>query len=191
MDRNTPDPETPWDVVIVGAGPAGAAAALAALQTRPDASVLLLDAAEFPRDKVCGDGVARFGEQQRGGPDGGPDAQPQLVVDGGPAEGAPGWLGRALDCAQGRGPDAVHIGNQSVPRALVGRRSVTTSFADASDLTLALPIGLPGVKKAGPVTPEADDLTGGRLGKQFDRHLTCSPTGSDGCPAFASVGPCT
>jgi hypothetical protein len=38
---------------------------------------------------------------------------------------------------------------------------------------------------------EADDLSGGRLGKQLDRHLTCSPTGSDGCPAFASVGPCT
>lgn len=44
--------------MIVGAGPAGAAAALAALKARPDASVLLLDAAEFPRDKVCGDGVA-------------------------------------------------------------------------------------------------------------------------------------
>lgn len=58
MDAHTTDPLTLWDVVIVGAGPAGAAAALAALKARPDASVLLLDAAEFPRDKVCGDGVA-------------------------------------------------------------------------------------------------------------------------------------
>ncbi|MEJ7650769.1 MAG: geranylgeranyl reductase family protein [Nakamurella sp.] len=58
MDANTAGPEMLWDVVIVGAGPAGAAAALAALKARPDASVLLLDAAEFPRDKVCGDGVA-------------------------------------------------------------------------------------------------------------------------------------
>ncbi|MET8146945.1 geranylgeranyl reductase family protein [Actinoplanes sp. NPDC049668] len=45
-----------FDVAIVGAGPAGAAAALAA--RRAGASVLLLDRAEFPRDKACGDGIA-------------------------------------------------------------------------------------------------------------------------------------
>jgi geranylgeranyl reductase family protein len=47
-----------WDLVVVGAGPAGAAAALGALAARPDARVLLLDRARFPRDKSCGDGVA-------------------------------------------------------------------------------------------------------------------------------------
>ncbi|HEY7008223.1 MAG TPA: NAD(P)/FAD-dependent oxidoreductase [Jatrophihabitantaceae bacterium] len=47
-----------WDVVVVGAGPAGVAAALAARRARPDAHVLLLDAHGFPRDKVCGDGIA-------------------------------------------------------------------------------------------------------------------------------------
>lgn len=47
-----------WDVAIVGAGPAGCAAALGALRARPDARVLLVDAAAFPRDKVCGDGIA-------------------------------------------------------------------------------------------------------------------------------------
>ena len=47
-----------YDVAVVGAGPAGAAAALRALQRRPDARVLLLDAAAFPRDKTCGDGIA-------------------------------------------------------------------------------------------------------------------------------------
>ena len=34
------------------------AAALSALRVRPGASVLLLDRAEFPRDKSCGDGIA-------------------------------------------------------------------------------------------------------------------------------------
>jgi len=52
--RGTPT----WDVAVVGAGPAGAAAALRALQIRPDARVLLLDRSDFPRDKVCGDGIA-------------------------------------------------------------------------------------------------------------------------------------
>jgi geranylgeranyl reductase family protein len=44
------------DVAVVGAGPAGAAAALAA--RRAGASVVLLDKAAFPRDKPCGDGIA-------------------------------------------------------------------------------------------------------------------------------------
>jgi geranylgeranyl reductase family protein len=47
-----------WDVIVVGAGPAGAAAALAARRTDAHARVLLLDAHDFPRDKVCGDGIA-------------------------------------------------------------------------------------------------------------------------------------
>lgn len=47
-----------WDLAVVGAGPAGSAAALAALRARPGARVLLLDKADFPRDKSCGDGVA-------------------------------------------------------------------------------------------------------------------------------------
>ena len=46
------------DVAVVGAGPAGSASALRVLQLCPDARVLLLDAAAFPRDKTCGDGVA-------------------------------------------------------------------------------------------------------------------------------------
>ncbi len=47
-----------WDVAVVGAGPAGTAAAMSALRSRPDARVLLLDRADFPRDKSCGDGIA-------------------------------------------------------------------------------------------------------------------------------------
>jgi geranylgeranyl reductase family protein len=45
-----------YDVAVVGAGPAGAAAAIAA--RRAGARVLLLDRADFPRDKPCGDGIA-------------------------------------------------------------------------------------------------------------------------------------
>lgn len=47
-----------WDLVVVGGGPAGSTAALSALRSNPDARVLILDAATFPRDKVCGDGIA-------------------------------------------------------------------------------------------------------------------------------------
>ncbi|WP_214401131.1 NAD(P)/FAD-dependent oxidoreductase [Pseudonocardia lacus] len=47
-----------WDLVVVGAGPAGAAAALGALHERPGLRVALLDRAGFPRDKACGDGIA-------------------------------------------------------------------------------------------------------------------------------------
>ena len=49
---------TAWDLVVVGSGPAGSAAAVGALRTRPDLRVLLLDRAQFPRDKACGDGIA-------------------------------------------------------------------------------------------------------------------------------------
>ena len=46
------------DLAIIGAGPAGAAAALAARRCAPAARVVLLDRADFPRDKPCGDGIA-------------------------------------------------------------------------------------------------------------------------------------
>ncbi|MFD0208663.1 NAD(P)/FAD-dependent oxidoreductase, partial [Streptomyces hirsutus] len=49
---------THWDLAVVGAGPAGAATALGALRADPDLRVVLLDQADFPRDKACGDGVA-------------------------------------------------------------------------------------------------------------------------------------
>ncbi|MDQ4037763.1 MAG: NAD(P)/FAD-dependent oxidoreductase [Actinomycetota bacterium] len=47
-----------WDVVVVGAGPAGASAALSTLYANPDARVLMVDRDDFPRDKPCGDGIA-------------------------------------------------------------------------------------------------------------------------------------
>ncbi|WP_308249713.1 NAD(P)/FAD-dependent oxidoreductase [Sphaerisporangium fuscum] len=53
-----------WDLVVVGGGPAGAAAALRAAQLRPQGRVLLLDKADFPRDKACGDGIAAHGREE-------------------------------------------------------------------------------------------------------------------------------
>jgi len=46
---------TSTDVLVVGAGPAGSAAA--AWTARHGADVVLADAAVFPRDKACGDGL--------------------------------------------------------------------------------------------------------------------------------------
>lgn len=46
-----------FDLIVVGAGPAGSAAALAALRERPTARVLILDRAPLGRDKTCGDGI--------------------------------------------------------------------------------------------------------------------------------------
>lgn len=43
------------DLLVVGAGPAGAATAIAA--RRRGLSVAVLDKARFPRDKICGDGL--------------------------------------------------------------------------------------------------------------------------------------
>src|SRR4051794_23155105 len=44
-----------WDVVVVGAGPAGSSAARVAAEN--GASVLLVDKATFPRYKSCGGGL--------------------------------------------------------------------------------------------------------------------------------------
>ncbi|WP_382306422.1 geranylgeranyl reductase family protein [Herbiconiux sp. UC225_62] len=52
---------TVWDVLVVGAGPAGSTAARAAALTGAD--VLLLDRAPFPRYKTCGGGL--LGESLR------------------------------------------------------------------------------------------------------------------------------
>ena len=44
-----------YDIIIVGSGPAGSAAAY--FNALEGQKVLLLDKSEFPRDKTCGDGV--------------------------------------------------------------------------------------------------------------------------------------
>ncbi|HEY8474985.1 MAG TPA: geranylgeranyl reductase family protein [Natronosporangium sp.] len=69
-------PERDADVIVVGAGPGGSAAAYHLAQH--GARVLLLEKSQFPREKVCGDGLT-------------PRAVVQLVKMGVDID-APGWL---------------------------------------------------------------------------------------------------
>lgn len=54
-EKVSPLNEQVWDVAIVGAGPAGATAAIHL--SSQGHRVLLIDKDDFPRDKVCGDGL--------------------------------------------------------------------------------------------------------------------------------------
>jgi geranylgeranyl reductase family protein len=65
------------DVIVVGAGPGGSAAAYH--MARHGLRVLVLEKSEFPREKVCGDGLT-------------PRAVKQLVKMGVPTDTGAGWL---------------------------------------------------------------------------------------------------
>ena len=52
---DSPRSDLTCDVLVVGAGPAGIAAALELRRAGRD--VLVIDKATFPRDKCCGDGL--------------------------------------------------------------------------------------------------------------------------------------
>ncbi|MBL4749134.1 MAG: geranylgeranyl reductase family protein [Amylibacter sp.] len=54
-NTNTSDNTPHYDVVIIGAGPAGSTTAT--YLARKNMKVLLLDSARFPRNKICGDGL--------------------------------------------------------------------------------------------------------------------------------------
>lgn len=52
------------DLLVVGAGPAGCAAAVAALREAPGLRVLAIDLARFPRDKLCGGAIPGGGRRE-------------------------------------------------------------------------------------------------------------------------------
>jgi geranylgeranyl reductase family protein len=55
VSSDLPDPTSQCDILIVGAGPSGTAAAITAV--RQGLKVVIIDKATFPRDKCCGDGL--------------------------------------------------------------------------------------------------------------------------------------
>src|SRR2546429_9576376 len=83
------------DVVVVGAGPGGSSAAYHL--ARHGLSVLLLEKTEFPREKVCGDGLTPRAVRQliRMGIDTGPEAgwvrNKGLRIPGGGGRRGLGW----------------------------------------------------------------------------------------------------
>lgn len=57
MNPHSSEPTDFFDVLVVGAGPAGSATAIALSKAAPSLRIGLIDKAEFPRDKACGDGL--------------------------------------------------------------------------------------------------------------------------------------
>lgn len=111
-----------FDLVIVGAGPAGAAAALTARRTAPDATVAIVERATFPRDKPCGDGLS-------------PDAVAELARLGVPGvvDGSPPVARLRLRSPGGREvADAPPAAGYVIPRRVFDARLATAARATAS-----------------------------------------------------------
>jgi menaquinone-9 beta-reductase len=110
-----------YDVVVVGAGPAGATAAVAA--RREGASVLLLDKADFPRDKSCGDGIAPHVF----------DVLDDLGVTG-VADGYQPVLGLKLETPDGDAAGPLIRPNHTIPRYVLDARIVDAAVTAGAEL---------------------------------------------------------
>ena len=110
-----------YDVIVVGAGPAGSTAAIAA--RRAGARVLLLDKADFPRDKACGDGVAPHAL----------DVLESLGVTG-VADGYKPVLGLKLETPHSEAGGGLIRPNHTIPRYVFDARLVEAAVAAGAEL---------------------------------------------------------
>lgn len=160
-----------WDLAVVGAGPAGTTAALAALRTRPDARVVLFDSASFPRDKACGDGVAphagdiwrRLGVEGVAAGHGGVRRLVLTATDGSEADRlmvrAANVVPRAV--LDARMVDAARAAGATIVRHTVRRLAVRGDRVDVDDVASARVVvgadGANGVCRAAAGAPSAPD----------------------------------
>ncbi|MCB0998662.1 MAG: geranylgeranyl reductase family protein, partial [Acidimicrobiales bacterium] len=118
-----PVPDHTADVVIVGAGPAGATAA--AYLARAGRRVILADKAAFPRDKCCGDGLTTL-------------ALRELDLLGLDPATVPNW--QDVDAAWLRSPSGREV-RVPLPPASDGRFAATTPRRELDAALVALATG--------------------------------------------------
>ncbi|MGY5030883.1 geranylgeranyl reductase family protein [Streptomyces sp. 900116325] len=145
-DRSGHGPVEEADVIVVGAGPAGSSAAFHLAKAGID--VLLLEKAQFPREKVCGDGLT-------------PRAVYQLIRMGIDIK-APGWT-RSRGMRWVAGEHQVHIDWPALGR--YPDFGLSRSRHDFDDILARHAVGAgarlrSGVKVTRPVTDRAGRITG-------------------------------
>nr|WP_227993680.1 geranylgeranyl reductase family protein [Pseudactinotalea sp. HY160] len=150
-------PEDDADVIVVGAGPAGASAAhhLATVGLE----VLLLEKATFPRDKVCGDGLT-------------PRAVSELIRMGVPMHPQDGWIRNKGLRVVGGGhtlhlpwPEIERYPNYGMAKARTGLDQTLAHHARASGAKL-----IEGANVTGPLVDERTDRVVGVTYRSVDER---------------------